>query len=106
MSRRNAVEGVNGNLKRNFVSVDRGYVRLFGSAKIKTLFAFTLAGLNMMLANSFRRTMSSEPKQAPPIAEDTCTPACRDVRGRARECISASAGRDPPRPSRDIQQWR
>lgn len=64
MSRRNAVEGVNGNLKRNFTNVDRGYTRLFGTGKVAFLLAFTLAGQNVMLARSFQRRLAREEELA------------------------------------------
>ncbi len=64
MSRRNAVEGVNGNLKRNFTNVDRGYTRLFGTVKVAFFLAFTLAGQNVMLARSFRRRVAREEELA------------------------------------------
>ena len=54
MSRRNAVEGVNGDLKRNFTNIDRGYVRVFGTERVAFLMAFSLAGLNIALARTFR----------------------------------------------------
>jgi hypothetical protein len=50
MSRRNAVEGANGNLKSNFTNVDRGYARVLGTEKVAFFLAFTLAGLNVLLA--------------------------------------------------------
>lgn len=64
MTRRNAVEGVNGDLKRNFTNVDRGYARVFGTVKVALLLAFTLAGLNVYLAKSFRRMLEAEAQQA------------------------------------------
>ena len=64
MTRRNAVEGVNGDLKRNFTNVDRGYVRIFGTMAIALMFAFTLAGLNVYLARSFRRLQKAEEERA------------------------------------------
>ena len=64
ISRRNAVEGVNGDLKQNFTNVDRGYVRLFGTMPVAFLFAFTLAGLNVYLARSFRRMKKAEEERA------------------------------------------
>jgi hypothetical protein len=64
MSRRNAVEGVNGNLKRNFTNVDRGYTRVFGTVKIAFFLAFTLAGQNVMLARSYRRRLAREEELA------------------------------------------
>lgn len=64
MSRRNAVEGVNGNLKTNFTNVDRGYARVFGTEKVAFLQAFTLAGLNVLLARSHGRMLASEKKLA------------------------------------------
>lgn len=64
MGRRNAVEGVNGNLKRNFTNVDRGWVRVFGTEKVSYFLAFTLAGLNVMLARSFRRMLATETELA------------------------------------------
>lgn len=64
MSRRNAVEGVNGNLKRNFTNVDRGYARVFGTEKVAFLLAFTLVGLNVSLASSHRRMVAAEKKLA------------------------------------------
>jgi hypothetical protein len=63
MSRRNAVKSANGNLKRNFTNVDRGYARVFGTVKVAFLFAFTLAGLNVFLARSFGRMLKSEKKR-------------------------------------------
>jgi hypothetical protein len=41
MSRRNPVEGANGNLKSNFTNVDRGYARVFGTERVAFLLAFT-----------------------------------------------------------------
>src|SRR5205085_6534806 len=64
MSRRNAVEGANGNLKSNFTDVDRGYARVFGTERVAFLLAFTLAGLNVMLARSFRRALKAEKERA------------------------------------------
>ena len=60
MSRRNGVEGANGNLKRNFTNVDRDYVRTFGTMVVAFVFAFTIAGLNVSLARSFRRLRRAE----------------------------------------------
>lgn len=60
MSRRNAVEGVNGNLKSNFTNVDRGYARVFGTEKVAFFLAFTLAGLNALLARFHRRMVAAE----------------------------------------------
>ncbi len=60
IGRRNAVEGVNGDLKQNFTNVDRGYVRMFGTLPVAFLLAFTLAGLNVYLARSFRRQQKAE----------------------------------------------
>ncbi len=64
MNRRNAVEGVNGNLKRNCTNVDRGYARVFGTEKVAFFLAFTLAGLNVLLASSHRRMVAAEKKLA------------------------------------------
>jgi len=64
MSRRNPVEGANGNLKSNFTDVDRGYARVFGTERIAFLLTFTLAGLNVMLAASFRRALKAEKERA------------------------------------------
>lgn len=64
MSRRNAVEGVNGNLKSNFTNMDRGYARVFGTEKVAFFLAFTLAGLNVLLARSHRRMVAAEKKLA------------------------------------------
>jgi hypothetical protein len=60
MSRRNAVEGVNGSLKSNFTNVDRGYTRVFGNERVALFLAFTLAGLNAFIARSFRRKLKAE----------------------------------------------
>jgi hypothetical protein len=46
-------------LKRNFTNVDRGWVRVFGTEKVSYFLAFTLAGLNVMLAGSFRRMLAT-----------------------------------------------
>ena len=64
MSHRNTVEGVNGNLKRNFANVDRGYARVFGTERVAFLLAFTLAGLNVLPAKSFRRMLKAVEERA------------------------------------------
>jgi hypothetical protein len=64
MGRRNAVEGVNGNLKANFTRTERGFARVFGTTKLAFLVAFTLAGSNVLLADAFRRALKSAAQQA------------------------------------------
>ncbi len=103
MTRRNAVEGVNENLKRNFPNVDRGYVRMFGTMAIALMFAFTLAGLNVYLARSFRRLQKAERDRAagPRRRKARRTRTFDEVLGTAFGPSNASdaedaAGRAPP----------
>ena len=59
MSRRNAVEGVNGEIKGQFTSIDRGFIRQFRTEKIAFLLTFSLAGYNVRAADSFRRLIQA-----------------------------------------------
>jgi hypothetical protein len=61
--RRSAVEGVNGTLKSDFVSLRRGFHRVFGLTGIALLMTFTLIGTNLYkLASEARRQPSSLPR--------------------------------------------
>ena len=103
MSRRNAVEGVNGNLKNNFTDVDRGYVRLFGTMGIALMLAFTYAGHNVFIAKSFRRMLKAERERRaePKTRRKRRTGTFGQVLGQAAEPRSGtsegdSASRAPP----------
>jgi hypothetical protein len=100
MSRWNAVEGVNGNLKGNFTNVDRGYARVFGTERVAFLLAFTLAGLNVLLARSFRRKLKREEERAsgPKSRKKRRTGTFDKVLGPALDPSSGAdaAGRAPP----------
>ena len=93
MGRRNAVKGVNANLKRNFTNVDRGWIRMFGTEKISYFLAFTLAGLNVMLAKSFRRMLAIEKELAsgPKRRQKRRTRTFEEVLGPATDDGSAAA---------------
>jgi hypothetical protein len=58
--RRQAVESANAGLKGQFVDIGRkGFVRVFGKAKISLLLGFTIAGYNLYLARSFQESHSA-----------------------------------------------
>ncbi len=99
MSRRNPVEGVNGDLKSNFTDIDRGYARVFGTERIAFLLAFTLSGLNVLLARSFRRMLKAERERAagPRPRAKRRTGTFEQVLGRLPEVADGVAGgRAPP----------
>lgn len=103
MTRRNAVEGVNGDLKRNFTNVDRGYARVFGTVRVALLLAFTLAGLNVYKAKSFRRMRKAEAELAsePKPRKKRRTGTFDSVLGPALDdsneaAVVDTAGRAPP----------
>jgi hypothetical protein len=91
MSRRNAVEGVNGNLKSNFTNIDRGYARVFGTEKVAFLLAFTLAGVNVLLSKSYRRMVAAEKKlaSAPKRRKKRRTGTFNEVLGQATDSSQA-----------------
>ena len=93
MNRRMTVESVNASLKGGDVNVVRGFVRVFGLAKITTLLGFTIAAVNL------DRIRSHEAK----LAEREAKPARRrkrrvgtwqDMIGYLEEAPALSAG--PP----------
>jgi hypothetical protein len=93
MNRRMAVESVNASLKGGYVNVVRGFVRVFGLAKITSLLGFTIAAVNL------DRIRSHEAK----LAEREAKPARRrkrrvgtwqDMIGYLEEAPALSAG--PP----------
>jgi hypothetical protein len=71
MSRRNAVEAMNGMLKEGFTSIGNGHSRVFGTVKNAFLVAFTLVGLNVYLARSFRRKIEDMKRRLPGIRRRT-----------------------------------
>jgi hypothetical protein len=113
MSRRNAVEGGNGNLKRNFTNVDRGNARVFGTEKVAFFLAFTLAGLNVLLARSHRRMVAAEKKlaSAPKRREKRHTGTFDEVLGLATASTQAvdetgifNQGADAPKEVHPVEQ--
>lgn len=54
MARRNVVENSNNRLQGDYVDLDRGFVRLFGTTKITMMIAFAVAGLNVLIAKQWR----------------------------------------------------
>jgi hypothetical protein len=64
MSRRNAVEAMTGMLKEGFTSIGKGDSRVFETVKNAFLDAFTLVGLNVYLARSFRRKIEDMKRPA------------------------------------------
>ena len=53
MHRREVVEGVNAELKGKFVNMARGFLKVFGLAKLTLLLGFTIAGYNSAYSRSF-----------------------------------------------------
>jgi hypothetical protein len=58
MNRRMAVESVNATFKGGFVTLDRGFFRVFGLVKITTLLGFTVAAVNLERIRSFEAQMA------------------------------------------------
>ena len=63
MNRRMAVESVNASLKGGYVNVIRGFVRVFGLAKITTLLGFTVAAVNLDRIRSHEAKLAEEQAQ-------------------------------------------
>jgi hypothetical protein len=57
--RRAIVENVNAALKGQFVTLDRQFMRVFGTVKRSILLAFTIAGYNLHCSASFRQRNTS-----------------------------------------------
>lgn len=91
--RRDAVEGVNGQLKGSFVNISQKFFRVFGLVKMKILLAFTLAAYNLETIRSFLAKQAAEAKEA-----EKPRPRKRRRHGTWRDVVAIrpETGPDPP----------
>jgi hypothetical protein len=93
MNRRMAVESVNASLKGGYVNVIRGFVRVFGLAKITTLLGFTIAAVNLDRIRSHEAKLG-EHRSQPARRKRRRVGTWQDMIGYLEEAPSLSTG--PP----------
>jgi hypothetical protein len=93
MNRRMAVESVNASLKGGYVNLLRGFVRVFGLAKITTLLGFTIAAVNLDRIRS-HETKLAEREAQPARRKQRRVGTWQDMIGYLEEAPALSAG--PP----------
>lgn len=94
MNRRMVVESMNAALKGGFVNVARGFVRVFGLAKITTLLGFTLAAVNVDRIRSFE-AKAAEQGEPPTRRRRRRTGTCQALLDDFTEATPAR-GTGPP----------